>query len=59
MAHGFAAIPLLDMFQIDATRTHGHSWKLIKCCVDAIRILEISFSLIEWCPSGICWMTIL
>ena len=32
MAHGFSAIPLTDMFQIDASgRTRGHSLKLVKC----------------------------
>jgi len=32
MAHGLSAIPLTDMFQIDATgRTRGHSLKLVKC----------------------------
>jgi len=32
MAHGFSAIPLTDMFQIDTTgRTRGHSLKLVKC----------------------------
>ena len=31
MAHGFSAIPLTDMFQIDtAGRTRGHSLKLVK-----------------------------
>jgi len=32
MANGFSAIPLTDMFQIDASgRTRGHSLKLVKC----------------------------
>jgi len=32
MAHGFSAIQLTDMFQIDTTgRTRGHSLKLVKC----------------------------
>jgi len=32
MAHGFSAIPLTDMFQIDTTgKTPGHSLKLVKC----------------------------
>jgi len=32
MAHGFSAVPLTDMFQIDTTgRTRGHSLKLVKC----------------------------
>ena len=32
MTHGFSAIPLTDMFQIDAPgRTRGHSLKLVKC----------------------------
>ena len=32
MAHGFSAIPLTDMFQIDTTgRTRGHPLKLVKC----------------------------
>jgi len=32
MAYGLSAIPLTDMFQIDATgRTRGHSLKLVKC----------------------------
>ena len=32
MAHGFSAILLTDMFQIDITgRTRGHSLKLVKC----------------------------
>ena len=33
MAHGFFAIPLTDMFQIDTIkgRTRGHSLKLVKC----------------------------
>jgi len=39
MAHGFSAIPLTDMFQIDTTgRTRGHSLKLVKCrCNEDIR----------------------
>ena len=57
MAHGLSAIPLTDMFQIDTTgRTRGHSLKLV---VGATRILESISSLIEWCPSGICWIMIL
>ena len=32
MAHGFSAVPLTGMFQIDTTgRTRGHSLKLVKC----------------------------
>jgi len=59
MAHGFSAIPLTDMFQIDTTgRTRGHSLKLVKY-VGATKILESISSLIEWCPSGICWIMIL
>jgi len=58
MAHGFSAIPLTDMFQIDTTgRTRGHSLKLVK--FGATRILESISSLIEWCASGICWIMIL
>ena len=46
------AIPLTDMFQIDTTgRTRLN--------VGATRILESISSLIEWCPSGICWIMIL
>jgi len=30
MTHSFFAILLLDKFQIDTSRTHGHSWKLVK-----------------------------
>ena len=39
MAHGYSAIPLTDMFQIDTTgRTRGHSLKLVKCrCSKDIR----------------------
>ena len=45
MAHGFSAIPLTDMFQIDTTgRTRGHSLKLV---VGATRILESISSLID------------
>ena len=57
MAHGFSTIPLTDMFQIDtAGRTRGHSLKLV--IPGTMRILESSFSLVEWCPSGICWIMI-
>jgi len=32
VAHGFFAIPLTDMFQIDTSRrARGHSLKLVKC----------------------------
>jgi len=32
VAHGFSAIPLTDMFQIDTSgRARGHSLKLVKC----------------------------
>ena len=58
MAHGFSAMPLTDMFQIDTTgRTRGHSLKLVK--YRCKRILESISSLIEWCPNGICWIMIL
>jgi len=39
MAHGFSAIPLTDMLQVDTTgRTRGQSLKLVKCrCKKDIR----------------------
>ena len=50
MAHGFSAIPLTDMFQIDTIkRTRGIHWSWF----------NVFSALIEWCPSGICWIMIL
>jgi len=37
--------------------THGHSLKLVK--YPCKKKIECSFFLIEWCPSGICWIMIL
>jgi len=49
MAHGYSAIPLTDMCQIDtAGRTRGHSLKLVKCrCSKDIRKFFFSHGVVS------------
>ena len=57
IAHGFSAIPFTDFRLIQQEEPGDIHWSWLN--VGATRILESISSLIEWCPSGICWIMIL